>query len=270
MAARMKGRGVLLAACAALLAFAGGCGGGGTNLDAIVMEAKAKRERFEEDIADLTMTAQLAQEAPQGTMSLDMKILTKGRKVRAEMVMPQMPGMPQGMAGAEMMTIEIYDGTDTWMIHPAMGKTKSPSSQSQNPFTLQRDWWKSVSDKTVLSGKESVGGRDCHVIDFSADENAPIKRLWLDSKELMMVQAEVSAPNATTLRMLLSDFRPLEGEWKMPYKTEVFEGEKIGATITVTSVDVNTGLSDDLFDGDKIEAEEVDFQQMMKQMPQGR
>ena len=268
MAARMKGRGVLLAACAALLAFAGGCGGGGTDLDAIVMEAKAKRERFEEDIADLTMTAQVAQEGPQGTVSLDMKVFEKGRKVRTEIVIPQMPGMPQEMAGAKVIT--IYDGTDTWMIHPVTGKVKSPGSQSENTFTQGRDWWKSVSDKTVLSGKESVGGRDCHVIDFSADENAPIKRLWLDSKELMMVQAEVSAPNAT-MRILLSDFRPLEGEWKMPYKTEVFvslatEGEKIVTTITVTSVDVNTGLSDDLFDGEKVEVKKVE----LPQMPQGR
>jgi len=265
MAARMKGRGVLLAACAALLAFAGGCAGGGTDLDAIVMEAKAKRERFEEDIADLTMTAQLVQEAPQGTMSLDMKVFTKGRKVRTEMVIPQMPGMPDAMAGAEIIT--IYDGTDTWMIHPMTGKTKSPGSQSQDPFLQERDWWDSVSDKTVLSGKESVGGRDCHVIDFSADENAPIKRLWLDSKDLMMVQAEVSAPNGKMMRILMSDFRPLEGEWKIPYKTEVFEGEKIGATITVTSVDVNTGLSDDLFDAEKVEVKKVELPQTM---PQGR
>ena len=268
MAARMKGRGVLLAACAALLAFAGGCGGGGTNLDAIVKEAEARNVKFEEDIADLTMTGQLAQEAPQGTMNLDMKIPTKGRKVRAEMVIPQMPGMPDGMAGAEIIT--IYDGTDTWMIHPMMGKTKSPGSESQNPLTQERDWWKSVSDKTVLLDKESVGGRDCHVIDFSADDEAPLDKIWLDTEELLMIQAEVSAPNGKMMRILLSDFRPLEGEWKMPYKTEVFQNDKLMATMTMTSVDVNTGLSDDLFDADKIEAEEVDFQQMMKQMPQGR
>ena len=257
MAARMKGRGVLLAACAALLAFAGGCGGGGTNLDAIVKEAEARNVKFEEDIADLTMTGQLAQEAPQGTMNLDMKILTKGRKVRTEMVIPQMPGMPDGMAGAEMIT--IYDGTDTWMIHPMTGKTKSP-------LTQERDWWKSVSDKTVLSGKESVGGRDCHVIDFSADDEAPLDKIWLDTEELLMIQAEVSAPNGKMMRILMSDFRPLEGEWKMPYKTEVFEGEKIGATVTVTSVDVNTGLSDDLFDAEKVEVKKVE----LPQMPQGR
>ena len=264
MAARMKGRGVLLAACAALLAFAGGCGGGGTELDDIVMEAKSKRERFEDDIADLTMTAQLAQEAPQGTVNLDMKILTKGRKVRTEMVIPQMPGMPDGMAGAEMIT--IYDGTDTWMIHPMTGKTKSPGSESQNPLTQERDWWKSVSDKTVLLDKESVGGRDCHVIDFSADDEAPLDKIWLDTEELLMIQAEVSAPNGKMMRILMSDFQPLQGEWKIPYKTEVFEGEKIGATISVTSVDVNTGLSDDLFDAEKVEVKKVE----LPQMPQGR
>jgi len=249
MRAIVRGGGVLLAACAALLVFAGGCGGEGTDLGSIVKEAKAKSERFEKEIMDMTMAAQLAQETPQGAMSLDMKILTKGRRVRTEMVMPQTPGMPEGMAGAQMIT--IYDGTDTWMIHPAMGKMKTPGSQSPNPLMQERDWWKSVSDKTVLSGKESVGGRDCHVIDFSADESTQIKKLWLDSEDLMMVQVELPIPTGQSVRVLLSDFRPLQGEWKVPYKTEVFQNENIAATMTITSVEVNTGLSDDLFDASR-------------------
>jgi len=267
MTGRIRRGWAALAACAALLLIIGGCGKG-SELDAIVKEAKARGARFEADIKDMTAVAQLTQESPMGTMDTEMKLFTRGKKYRTETTMPQMPGMPAGMAGGKMIT--IYDGKDAWVIRPMMGKTKAPRGEGENPLTQERDWWKFVSDKTRLAGREEISGRDCHVIDFGDDPKNPFSKMWLDSEELLTVQAEMSLPNDITVRVVLSDFRELEGEWKMPYRTEIFQNGERAGTMAFTSVEVNTGLSDDLFDAGKIDVKEVDFQQMMKQMPKGR
>ena len=84
-----------------------------------------------------------------------------------------------------------------------------------------------------------------------------------------MVQVEVREPAGGVMRVLMSDFTAIEGEWKMPFKTEIFRGGHPVATMAVASVEGNTGLSDDLFDADKVEVKKIESPQMMPQLPNG-
>ena len=50
----------------------------------------------------------------------------------------------------------------------------------------------------------------------------------------------------------------------MPYKTQVFLDSRLISTTVVKSLEMNKGLSDDLFDPDKVEVKGFDMQEMMK------
>jgi hypothetical protein len=52
----------------------------------------------------------------------------------------------------------------------------------------------------------------------------------------------------------------------MPFRTEMYSGKDLISTVVVKSVEVNKGLSDDLFDPDKVEASGSDMKDMMDQM----
>jgi hypothetical protein len=50
-----------------------------------------------------------------------------------------------------------------------------------------------------------------------------------------------------------SNFRKVE-KWEMPYTTEVFADGKLMTKSTIKTLNINKGLSDDLFDADKVSA----------------
>lgn len=54
----------------------------------------------------------------------------------------------------------------------------------------------------------------------------------------------------------------------MPYKIEVFINEEQTMTVLTKSLEINKGLSDDLFDANKIEVSGPNMQEMMQNLMQ--
>ena len=115
---------------------------------------------------------------------------------------------------------------------------------------------------------ESVDGKDCYVIETETAANAPM-RFWLDKEKLAPVKMELETPQGTMLAVY-SDPRKIQGDWEMPYLTETYMNGELLSTMTVKSVKVNTGLSDDLFNADKIEARGtgVDIRALLQKIQQ--
>jgi hypothetical protein len=70
------------------------------------------------------------------------------------------------------------------------------------------------------------------------------------------------------MRMIFSDFRKIKDNWELAYKTEGFIDEVPMMTILLKSFETNQGLSDDLFDVDKVEVSGPNMQEMMQNMMQ--
>ena len=115
-------------------------------------------------------------------------------------------------------------------------------------------------------GSEKVNGRDCFVVEVEEKEEFPFTRLWLDKKNLTMVKGESQASTGGKAVVLYSDFRKIKGDWEMAYKTQFFEDSRLVYTSVVKSLEINKGLSDDLFDPDKVEVKGPDMEEMMKGM----
>lgn len=236
------------------------------NLSSILKELEVKYVKFEEEIKDMTTVQEIKVVTSEGEMVSEMQMLRKGEKFRMEttMQMSQAPDMPEGMG--EMKTIIIYDGKDTWMISSFTGKKKL-SGKDEKQYQRERNWWKLISEKAKLLGTEKVGKRVCYVVEIK-DKEYPFTKLWLDKRNLVLIKNESKGTEGEIILLIHSDFRKIKGDWEMPYKTEMYADGELMATSLVKSIKINKGLSDDLFDPDKVKIKRKGFgmREMMKQM----
>jgi outer membrane lipoprotein-sorting protein len=178
--------------------------------------------------------------------------------------MSQAPDMPEGMG--EMKTIIIYDGKDTWMISSFTGKKKKLSGKDEKQYQRERNWWKLISEKAKLLGTEKVGKRECYVVEIE-EEEYPFTKLWLDKRSLVLIKNESKGTEGEIILLIHSDLRKIKGDWEMPYKTEMYTDGELMATSLVKSIKINKGLSDDLFDPDKVKIKRKGFgMEMMREM----
>ena len=228
----------------------------------ILGKMKAKYAEFEKEAKDMTILQEIKAAAPQEEVTSEMKILKKGRKFRIETSLAT-SGIPAGME--EMKAIIISDGKDSWMISPFTGKKKI--SEEEEKRYQKVDWWNWFSEKAKIVGTEKVGERECYVVEVEEGERVPFTKVWIDKKELLLVKGEAEVPVIKKkMGYLFSDFRKIEGGWELPYRIEIStDGSPLYASF-IKSLEINKGLSDDLFDPDKIKVKEADMQEMMKKM----
>ena len=85
-------------------------------------------------------------------------------------------------------------------------------------------------------------------------------------KSLFIVKTEGKSSSGETMRMMFSDFRKINGNWEFPYKVEAYINVKPMFTFLVKSLKYNQGLSDDLFNVNKVEIQGPNLQEMMQNM----
>jgi len=240
------------------------------SLSDILRKAESNYKNFNQDFKDMAMIFDAKIYTPEGEMTSEMKLFTKGEKSRSEIVMqfPETDGMPEGMGS--MQTIIIFDGQDNWMISSFAGKKKLTNEQAEEQMQYQTgmNWWSSISDKAKYVGMERINNRECYVLEIEAKGDSLYSRVWVDKNNLFLVQTEAKIDSGETIRMIFSDFRKIKGEWELAYKTEGFLDEEPMMTILLKSFETNQGLSDDLFDADKVEISGPNMQEMMQNMMQ--
>jgi len=236
----------------------------------ILRKAESNYKNFNQDFKDMAIVFDAKMYTPEGEMTSEMKLFTKGEKSRSEIVMqfPEAAGMPEGMGS--MQTIIIFDGQDTWMISSFAGKKKLTNEQAEEQMQYQTgmNWWRSISDKAKYIGIERINNRECYVLEIEAEGDSLYNKIWVDKNNLFLVQTENKSDSGETMRMIFSDFRKIKGEWELAYKTEGFMDELPMMTILLKSFETNQGLSDDLFDADKVEVSGPNMQEMMQNMMQ--
>jgi len=240
------------------------------SLSDILKEAESNYKNFNQDFKDMAIVFDAKIFTPEGEMTSEMKLFTKGEKSRTEIVMqfPEAAGMPEGMGS--MQTIIIFDGQDTWMISPFVGKNKLTAKQAEEQMQYQTgmNWWRSISDKAKYIGIEKINNRECYVLEIEAGGASLYSRIWVDKNNLFLIQTEGKNDSGQTMRMIFSDFRKIKDNWELPYKTEGFMDEVQMMTILLKSFEINQGLSDDLFNVDKVEASGPNMQEMMQNLMQ--
>jgi outer membrane lipoprotein-sorting protein len=236
------------------------------NISSLVEKAKAMQAQFEKQVKDLTIVGEMTMKSPQGEMTTQTKTMKKGSKFRMEskVEISGVSNMPQGMG--QMETTVIFDGVDTWVISSFMGKRKVSGEEAKD-YQIERQWWDMLSKGASITGSETVGGRECWVVEMKKIEDAAFGRMWLDKDQLVLVKGESRSPEGETTQWVQSDFRKVAGGREMAHRTEIYSNGKLVSVSRVTSIDVNRGLSDSLFDAAGIKAEGGEgLQELMKQL----
>jgi outer membrane lipoprotein-sorting protein len=131
------------------------------SLSDILRKAESNYKNFNQDFKDIAMVFDAKISMPEGEMTSEMKLFTKGEKSRSEIVMQisKDAGMPEGMGS--ILVVVIFDGQDTWMISPFMGKKKLTAVQAEEQMYYQTgiNWWRSISDKAKYIGIERINNR---------------------------------------------------------------------------------------------------------------
>ena len=226
----------------------------------ILEEIKAKYVNFEKEVKDITILQEMKASAPQGEITSEMKILKKGKKFRMEIILPTSE-IPAGMK-----IIIISDGKDSWLISPFMGKQKLSEEEEKEYQGI--DWWDWFSEKVKIVGTEKVAEQECYVVEIEEERRVPFTKVWVDKKGLLLIKAEDEGPAKKKIGYLFSDFRKIEGGWELPYRIEISMDGSPLYTSFIKSLEINSGLSDDLFDPDKVEVKGPNMQEMMKKMMQ--
>lgn len=224
------------------------------SLSDILKKAENKYVNFNQDFKDIAIIFDSKIYGPDGEMFSEMKLFLKGEKSRSETLIqiPETAGMPEGKDG--ILAIAIFDGQDTWMVSPFTGKTKLTTEQAEEQMYYQTgmNWWKFISNKTKYVGTRKVNNIECYLFELEIERKSPYKRIWVDKDRLFLIQAEGKNSSGDNIRTIFSDFRKVKGNWEFPYKVEAFINEKLMITVLVRSFEINQGLSDDLFDVNKI------------------
>jgi outer membrane lipoprotein-sorting protein len=229
--------------------------------DELKSKIEAKYSAFSDEIKDMEIAMDSetkGMEGMEGVGPSEIKMFRKGDKYRMEMKMsmPEGAGMPAGMG--DMTNIMIFDGKNLWSINQFAGKQKI-SADADASKRDQMNWWKDMPNNGKIIGSEKVGGRDCYIveawnedIDTSSIKVDKIKG-WIEKGTLLLIQSEFKGANEETFKVINSNFQKVK-KWEMPYTTEIYAGGKLIAKTTIKTFKINQGLSDDLFDADKVSA----------------
>lgn len=219
------------------------------NVQRLIEEAKAKCTRFEKRIEDMSICQQIIEFSPTKEKEIvsEIKLFKKKKKWRLEsaIIKPLLQGKK---------TILIHDGRDTWMI-TSLGKRRLSAEESKN-IQLEGNWWNLMTEKAKIVGTESLNGRECYIIGLK-EGNSPITRMWIDKKDLVLIKAKGISGKDKILIWEYSDFREVDRDWKIPYKTEIYLNNEIVSTVLTEYIEINKGLPDELFDPNKEKALKV-------------
>lgn len=233
------------------------------NPDPVLKQAAERCAQFENDVQDMRIVQEMKTYAPDGIITFEQTVYTKGKKSRVEMTMP-IAAMQGGEGEGVLQAIMVNDGVNAWIISP-LGERKQLTEEEAKRNEPAGNCWGFFPDNAKVTGSEMAHGRDCYIVELV--EEGIRTRLWLDKTNFIPVQGETRDSTGTEqYRWTHSDFHPIAGDWEYPYQTEMYDGDSLAASVTVTSLEVNQGLSEALFNPDSVHVPELDLEELIKLM----
>jgi len=216
--------------------------------------------KFDTSIRDMMLMMEMSNPSSDGAFATRSVLYQKGKQFRAEISLEEMEG---GSAGTDdMKTIVIDDGTNVWIVDPEMGKSQIPASEGGK---YRGQWYCGdyIPASAAIIGSETIGTRNCYVLAVD-DEQSDCAKLWIDRESFDLMKLEGKPVEGETTVVLFSDLRKVADGIELPYKTEIFSGTDLISVVVITSVEVNQGLADELFDPDQVKMNQSGDQDMLE------
>jgi hypothetical protein len=153
--------------------------------------------------------------------------------------------------------ISGYDGKTAWMLNPMIGtepqllpaeQAASVSDQAQIDGLLVG--YKERGYTVTYVGEEPVRGKPARKLKVDRPERSPVF-VFLDAASHLQVKQEGEGVDPQTGATVMTatymlDYRSVQGVM-LPHRMEVEMGGTLSQTITMSQIDVNTDVNDQLF-----------------------
>lgn len=148
--------------------------------------------------------------------------------------------------------VQIYDGTNAWMINPFAGSTEpvaltgpeADMTREQSTFDSPLVDYKGRGTTVELVGTEEVGGRRAHHLKVTS-KTGRIQHMYVDTETFLESRVTTETPKGT-VDQYFSDFRDVDGV-KIPFAIKTSVAAMGAIEIKVLKVEVNPALDDSLF-----------------------
>lgn len=148
--------------------------------------------------------------------------------------------------------VQIFDGTNAWMINPWAGSTEPVAltgpeadlTREQATFDSPLVDYKTRGTTVELVGTEEVGGRQAHHLKVTS-KSGQIQHTYIDTETLLESRVMTETPKGT-VDQYFSDFRDVDGV-KIPFAIKTSVTAMGAIDIKVLKVEINPALDDALF-----------------------
>ena len=207
---------------------------------------------FKKKIKDLKIVADVKIYTPKGTIKAKGDLYMKGPYQRQDIQVVDIPVMGMKSAlFANMHTITISTPKGVWSITP-IGKMKvSKNSTPKQPQMDISGWIKTVV-KYISNVKKVKKGKHTFYEVTLKDSGIWKKAVFRSDMALTYVSGISNIHNKKTkIEFFLSDFNPIAG-LPFPHKLVMKVNGVTTSEFFIKKLQINKGLSDDLFDPDKV------------------
>ncbi len=216
----------------------------------VVRKVQEQCAAFVDQVRDITLLQEMRAEHS----VTDQVVLQKGLKTRVE-TRRHSEEAGLGLAGdapTSFEMLEIFDGLAGWRMLGEGPVEKISLSEVEN-YSATHSCWGFDPEQAAKGDPKRVPDRECCAVAF--DDDGAHYELMLCAKRLVILEGARTDSSGDVLRWVHSDFNKVYGDFLYPFKTEVFVNGELASTSGVLHFKVNSGLSDDLFDIEKIREE---------------
>jgi outer membrane lipoprotein-sorting protein len=206
----------------------------------ILNKIKTKYDNFSKEVKDLKLQMSIETDAAGPRIKAEQTVLKKGEKIRVDSRITVQQAERTGKS------IFIFDGKNSWVISPEKGTTQQLPAEKAEEFKTEENWWDSAMGRATIKGEEKLGERDALVIEVADEKGGPPASLWVDKKDLVLLQAKSISSDGKTSKWVFSDFKRINN-WDMPWRTEMYVGDALQSTSVIRSFEINTGFSEEVF-----------------------
>jgi outer membrane lipoprotein-sorting protein len=213
--------------------------------ESLVARVQAQCDRFMAEVFDMTVV----QTQTSVDAETQQRVFRKGTKSRVEtIVAARSQDLGTVSRGPEPSnTVLIYDGTDGWIIEGGNDKTKIPSAEL-TAYTTTNSCWGFHPASAEVDQAHKIPDKNCCVVGLQDGDTR--YELYLCTERLIILEGSTVNAAGRNLHWVHSDFRKVGRDFYFPFKTEVYVDRELQSTTVVRSIEVNTGLTDEVFDAD--------------------
>jgi len=228
----------------------------------------AKYKDFTSKVSDMYIKQNITAYLPTGKVASEIEMFIKGDKVRADTRVSMPKGIESQIGIKDTVTTAVYTPDKAWMIVPPLGKVEIPA-EKRSSHQLHSSWWEEYTKDSKVVGQEVVDGVDCYLLE-KTDRSSEFlyKKIWVDKENFVIVKSEHQEKSGIVFTTKASDIRPVYEDVYMPYRIDIYNGDKLFSEVIIKEIDINAGIPDSTFDADAIAGDLPSMGEMMQGMMQ--